>query len=101
MIGKFAPPKNPANAGSTSSIFAVALRKKYLIIINPNKITKLFNQYLWDFFSTNLVIKNKGCTQPEAQLTVYSLACTFLKVVILCVELLPSRHDTLSQLIYS
>ena len=57
MIGKLAPPKNPAKAGSTSSILSVALRKKYLMIIKPKKITKPFNQYLWDFFSTNLVIK--------------------------------------------
>ena len=68
MIGKLAPPKNPANAGSTSSIFAVALRKKYLIIINPNKITKPFNHYLWDFFSTNLVIKNTAITSTMSKI---------------------------------
>ena len=45
MIGKLAPPKNPANAGSTSSIFAVALRKKYLIIINPNKIEEPIEKF--------------------------------------------------------
>ena len=37
IIGKFAPPRNPANAGSTSSIFDVALKKKYLIIIIKSK----------------------------------------------------------------
>ena len=46
IIGRLAPPKNPAKAGSTSSILLVALRKKYLMIIKPKKITKPFNQYL-------------------------------------------------------
>ena len=37
MIGKLAPPKNPAKAGSTSSILLVAFRKKYLMMITPKK----------------------------------------------------------------
>ena len=43
-------------------MLSVALRKKYLMIIKPKKITKPFNQYLYDFFSTNLVIKYTAVT---------------------------------------
>ena len=32
------------------------------MIIKPKKITKPFNQYLYDFFSTNLVIKYTAVT---------------------------------------
>ena len=57
IMGKFAPPRNPASAGSTSSIFDVAFRKKYLIIKIPKKMINPFNHYLSDFFWTNLLIK--------------------------------------------